>query len=116
MRHSLLLVAALAAFSTTVAAATSGHAGHAMPMADAAAGSAKAVEPTSATVKKIDPAAGKLTLQHGPLTNLGMPAMTMTFKAADPAVLGRLKVGDTIRFVAEMAGKDYLATRVEKAK
>ena len=30
-------------------------------------------------VKKIDKAGGKVTVAHGPLTNLNMPAMTMVF-------------------------------------
>lgn len=82
----------------------------------APAAAASTVEPTAATIKKIDLAAGKVTLAHGPLKNLGMPAMTMVFKVADPAVLAKLKAGDKITFVAEMAGRDYLATRIEPVK
>ncbi|MGN6316514.1 copper-binding protein [Trinickia sp.] len=52
-------------------------------------------------VKKIDAAAGKLTIKHGPLENLGMGGMTMVFKAKDPAMLSQVKVGDKIDFVAE---------------
>lgn len=111
MRHSLLLLSALAAISLNVQAAKDEHAGHAMPMASAAA-----VEPTDATVKKVDPASGKVTLSHGPLKNLGMPAMTMAFKVKDAAVLAKLKAGDKIRFVAEHVGNDYLATRIEPLK
>lgn len=73
-------------------------------------------ERSEATVRKIDPAGGKLSLEHGPLKNLGMPAMTMVFKAKDAAVLGQLKVGDRIRFVAERSGNDFLATQIEKAR
>lgn len=73
-------------------------------------------ESSEAVVKKIDPAAGKVSLAHGPLKNLGMPAMTMVFKVKDPALLGRLKVGDRIRFVAELSGNDYLATQIEKVR
>ncbi|MBR8272871.1 copper-binding protein [Burkholderia cenocepacia] len=52
-------------------------------------------------IRKVDTAAGKLTIKHGPLENLGMDAMTMVFKVKDPAMLARVKVGDTIDFVAE---------------
>jgi len=31
-------------------------------------------------VRKVDAAAGKLTIRHGPLENLGMGPMTMVFK------------------------------------
>jgi Cu(I)/Ag(I) efflux system periplasmic protein CusF len=32
------------------------------------------------TIKKIDKAAGRITIAHGRLENLAMPAITMTFK------------------------------------
>ena len=41
----------------------------------------------SATVKKVDTAQGKITLDHGPIKNLDMDGMTMVFKAANPAIL-----------------------------
>jgi Cu/Ag efflux protein CusF len=53
------------------------------------------------TIRKVDPAAGKLTIAHGPLANLNMPAMTMAFRLGNAAMLDQLKVGDRIRFVAE---------------
>jgi len=56
---------------------------------------------TDGQVKKVDKAGGKVTLAHGPLENLGMPAMTMVFRVQDKAWLGRMKEGDKIRFVAD---------------
>jgi len=56
---------------------------------------------TEGTVKKINTDAGKVTLSHGPLANLEMPAMTMVFRVKEPAWLNRMKPGDRIRFVAE---------------
>lgn len=114
MRHSLFLLSALAAISLNVQAAKdehSGHGGHAMPVA-----ASTVVEPTDATVKKVDPASGKVTLSHGPLKNLGMPAMTMAFKVKDAKALAQLKAGDKIRFVAEHVGHEYQATSIEKLK
>ena len=55
-------------------------------------------------VRKIDVAAGKVTLKHGPLKNLDMPGMTMAFRVKDPALLAKLKVGDKVRFVAANPG------------
>lgn len=52
-------------------------------------------------IRKVDAAAGKLTIKHGPLENLGMDAMTMVFKVKDPAMLTQVKAGDKIDFVAE---------------
>jgi Cu(I)/Ag(I) efflux system periplasmic protein CusF len=52
-------------------------------------------------VKRIDKQAGKITLKHGPLENLGMPGMTMVFRAQDPASLDKVKVGDSVQFRVE---------------
>ena len=67
-------------------------------------------------VKKIDKAAGKITLAHGPLQNLGMPGMTMAFKVKDAAWLDQYKVGDKIRFVAEDINGALTVIRCESAK
>lgn len=52
-------------------------------------------------VKKIDKDAGKITLKHGPIPNLEMPAMTMVFRTKDPSALEKLKVGDALKFKAD---------------
>jgi Cu/Ag efflux protein CusF len=65
-------------------------------------------------IKKIDTAAGKLTIKHGPLENLGMGAMTMVFKAQDPAMLSQVKVGDKVDFVAEEVGGALTVVKLRK--
>ena len=51
-------------------------------------------------------AGGELTVKHGPLPNLDMPAMTMVFQTADPKMAKGLKVGDKIKMqVEDKAGK-----------
>lgn len=64
-------------------------------------------------VRKVDPRQGKLTLRHGPLENLGMPAMTMVFRVTDPAWLDRLKPGDTVRFLADRVKGQLTITQIE---
>lgn len=54
-------------------------------------------------VKKLDAAAGSVTLQHGPIAALNWPAMTMTFKA-DPTVLQGVKAGEKVEFVLKPGG------------
>jgi Cu/Ag efflux protein CusF len=72
--------------------------------------------PSNGEVKKIDPARGTVTLAHGPLVNLNMPAMTMAFVVTDRKTLGSLKPGDKVRFsAAEVDGK-LLANGIEKIK
>lgn len=67
-------------------------------------------------VKKVNKDQGKLTIQHGPLENLGMPAMTMIFRVQDPAMLNRVKPGDNIRFLADKVNGRLTVTRVETAQ
>lgn len=69
----------------------------------------------NATVKKVDAAGGKLTLAHGPLDNLGMPAMTMAFRVKDKAWLKQIKEGDHIRFVADYVDGNVMVVRYEPA-
>jgi Cu(I)/Ag(I) efflux system protein CusF len=51
-------------------------------------------------IRKLDPKAGSVTLQHGPIADLGWPAMTMAFKT-DPALLKDLKVGQSVAFTVK---------------
>lgn len=67
-------------------------------------------------IKKVDKDAGKLTIKHGELKNLGMPGMTMVFKVQDPAMLEKLKQGDKVRFVAGKVGGALTVTSIEAEK
>lgn len=67
-------------------------------------------------VRKIDPAQGKLTIKHGPIDNLGMPAMTMVFNAGKAELLKNLKPGDTIKFRAEAAAGTLIVTEIQAAE
>lgn len=67
-------------------------------------------------VRKVDRDSAKITLRHGPLLNLDMPAMTMIFRVTDPRMLDAVKTGDQARFVAGMAGGQLTVTRIERAK
>jgi Cu(I)/Ag(I) efflux system protein CusF len=67
-------------------------------------------------VRKVDKSSGKVTIKHGPLDNLGMPAMTMVFRVKDPAMLDQMKEGDKINFVAEKVNGALTVIQVEPAK
>jgi Cu/Ag efflux protein CusF len=73
-------------------------------------------EMSDGEIKKVDKEAGKLTIKHGELKNLGMPGMTMVFKAKDAAMLDKVKEGDKVRFVAEKVGGALTVTSIEAAK
>jgi Cu(I)/Ag(I) efflux system periplasmic protein CusF len=68
-------------------------------------------------VKKVDKPAGKVTLAHGPLTNLGMnTAMTMAFRVKEAAWLDQMKEGDKIRFTADSVNGALTIVRFSAAK
>lgn len=109
---TLTFVGALAAVVPSLAAENMGHdmathPAHHMPAATDAM--------SEGTVKKLDPAAGTVTLAHGPIENLFMPPMTMTFPVQDPAMLAGLSVGAKVRFQAEEAGETIRITKIEMA-
>jgi len=66
-------------------------------------------------VLSVDRAAKNLTISHGPLHNLGMPPMTVSFQVADPAMLERIKAGDKVRFHADAIGDAFTASNIEFA-
>ena len=52
---------------------------------------------TDAEVKKVDAASGMVTLKHGALENVGMPPMTMAFKAKDAVMVKQVHEGDKVK-------------------
>ncbi|MEI6803733.1 MAG: copper-binding protein [Burkholderiales bacterium] len=67
-------------------------------------------------VKKIDLQAQSLVLKHGDIKSINMPAMTMSFKVANSAFLTKVKVGDKVRFAADMPNGVLTVTAIELAK
>jgi uncharacterized cupredoxin-like copper-binding protein len=70
------------------------------------------VEYTTGTIKKIDAEAGKVTIMHGPLAKLDMPAMTMVFRA-DPAMIDSMSEGQEIEFVADRVEGKLTVTEIK---
>ena len=90
------------------------HAGHGVMHSAAPASSESAM--VDGVVKKIDKAAGKVTVSHGPLTNLNMPAMTMAFRVKDATWLDQMQAGGKIRFVADTVNGSLVIVRFEPSK
>lgn len=106
MKITCCVAAALMAFSAGVFAQT-------IPAP------AAAEAPSSTTrgeVRKVDKDAGKITIRHEALENLGMPAMTMVFRAADPKFLDAVKEGDKVSFIADKVNGQFTVTNIEAAK
>lgn len=77
---------------------------------------AQAAMMSEGVVRKIDAANGKITLRHGPIANLDMPAMTMVFRVQPVELLNTVKVGDTIRFHAERLDGVFSVTAIQPAQ
>lgn len=71
---------------------------------------------TDAEVRKIDKDAAKITLKHGEIKSLDMPAMTMVFTVQDKALLDKVKKDDKVKFAAKQEGGKYVVTEIEVAK
>ena len=75
-----------------------------------------AAQAVEGEVKKIDVDAGKITLKHGEIKSLDMPAMQMSFRVTDPAWLKTLQVGDKVKFSADKVGGQFTVTAIEVRK
>ena len=115
MKHlklAVLIAAALAtpAYAQQPAVSTTDHTAHHVAQAKIDAALA------DGEVRKVDKDAKKITLRHGPIQNLDMPAMTMVFQVKDPALLDKVNAGDKVKFSAEKIGGAFTVTGIEMAK
>jgi Cu/Ag efflux protein CusF len=114
-----VISSALFIFSALLGApahAAGDHAGHGHAHGMAAPAASGDMQLVDAQVKKVDKSAGKVTLAHGPLTNLNMPAMTMVFRVKDAAWIDQMKAGDKIRFQADSVNGAMTVVHLEPAK
>ena len=116
MRTILLLsTLALAGVVSTPSLAASDHGSHGSMVAQSQSPSSNVM--ADGVVKKVDKAAGKVTLSHGPLANLGMTTpMTMVFRVKDAEWLDQMKEGDKIRFMADNVNGAMTVVHFEAAK
>lgn len=94
------------------------HGAHSAPAvaSEAPAATDTAMAMTPGEITRVDARTGKLTIRHGEIANLGMPAMTMVFALQDPAQVGHWAVGNRVRFHAEDAQGQLLITHIEAAQ
>jgi Cu(I)/Ag(I) efflux system periplasmic protein CusF len=105
MKHTTLKVLGVAALLLTAMAgpaAAQGSMDHSKmdhgKMGDMKAGGLASVDSVDGEVRRVDKAAGKITLRHGELKQLDMPPMTMVFEVSDKALLDSVKAGDKVKF------------------
>lgn len=65
-------------------------------------------------VRKVDKAQQKITLKHGAIKNIDMPAMTMVFRVKDARMLDALAEGDKVKFSAEKINGQFTVTSISK--
>lgn len=80
----------------------------------ASAEESKSLPMINGQVKKVDESTGKMTITHDAITNLDMGAMTMVFKASDPAMLKEMKPGEKIKFSADKVNGQLTVMKMEK--
>jgi len=66
------------------------------------------------TIVGIDAGRGRITLKHGAIEGLGMPAMTMVFRVADPSMLMQFKAGEAVRFTVTRADNFFTVTQLAR--
>lgn len=110
-----------AATLITVSAAASAwaqdaHAAHGAHGAHDSHQAAAATTLIDGEIKKIDKEAGKITIRHGEIKNLGMAPMTMVFRVKDAAMLDQFKAGDKVQFGAEKLNGALTVVQLDAAK
>jgi Cu(I)/Ag(I) efflux system periplasmic protein CusF len=109
-RRKIAATVLAGALCAPLAQAQHDHHGHGAPSAPA--GTALA----DGEVRKVDKAKKRITLKHGPITNLDMPAHTMVFHVGDPAMLDRVEPGDKVRFSAEKRDGAFTVISIEPVR
>ncbi len=56
------------------------------------------------TVNSIDQATGTVNISHEPVASANWPAMTMSFKLANPSAVGGIELGQRVDFKFTIAG------------
>lgn len=70
--------------------------------------------PVQAEVRKIDAAAGKITLKHGAIPELELPEMTLVYLVQDAALLKNIRPGDKVKFQADKINGQYTVVSITK--
>ncbi|TNI90648.1 copper-binding protein [Aeromonas allosaccharophila] len=112
---TLTLLMSLATHTSLQAAEMMNHQGHDMSQMGQMEGMSEMGDMmmTKGVITRIDASNGKLGIKHEAIDNLKMPAMTMVFRVAEPALLKDLKVGDAVRFHAENPGGKLTITQIQ---
>lgn len=120
MKKSLFVVSSVALVATLAACQKKAEAPAPTPSASAMSG-IMAEMPMAGAMKhgmaagkvvSVNAETGAISIEHGPMTGLNWPAMTMGF-TAKPEQLAGIKVGDRVDFEIDWDGKTGTITKIK---
>jgi Cu/Ag efflux protein CusF len=114
MKKLIAVSAVLAAIVAAPAFAGDDMAGMNMTMKPSASKTSSNAALTDAEVRKVDAETGMVTLKHGALENVGMPPMTMAFKAKNAAMVKQVHEGDKVKVRVEDVNGTLTIVKLEK--
>lgn len=97
-RHPSIVPAVLAGLTGLVACVAPAHAQEAQ---------------ASGEVRRVNADEGKITIKHGAIADLELPAMSLVYRA-EPTLLQGIQPGDKITFTAKREGNRYVVTKISK--
>lgn len=120
MQHTLMSSLFLALLVSTGAFAAEQH-NHSQgmnheAMQQMAPAATKAMPLADGVVKKVDAQNGKITLQHGEIANVKMPAMTMSYRVKQAQQLESIQAGDKVRFAVDKLNGEFVVMHIEAVK
>jgi Cu/Ag efflux protein CusF len=87
-----------------------------LPLAAAQLAQAQKPQAIDGEVTRINKDTRKVTIRHGPMPHLDMPAMTMVYAVKDPAMLDQVKVGSKIRFIGDKVDGQFTVLSIESVR
>lgn len=67
----------------------------------------------SGEVRRVSSDQGRITIKHGAIPDLDLPAMSLVYHA-DAALLQSIQPGDKVSFTAQREGDRYIITKISK--
>lgn len=83
------------------------------PMQTQAPAASQIIGTGTGLIQQIDREKGTVTIKHGPLQGIKMPAMTMSYVVKDKAMLSNLWSPQMVDFELTYDGKTYLITKIK---
>lgn len=67
----------------------------------------------SGKVRRVNPSAGKITIMHGEIVELKLPAMTLVY-SVEPQLIQGIQPGDQVTFTVVRQNGDYVIIDIRK--